>query len=110
MPTTAPTHADPAQMHSFAEFYPFYLSEHQNRTCRRLHFVGSSVGLVCLATLLATGNPWWLLLGLLLGYAFAWIGPCGFERNRPASSKPPPHSFMGPRVSYKDIWTGRIPF
>ena len=22
---------------SFAEFYPFYLSEHSNRTCRRLH-------------------------------------------------------------------------
>ena len=28
---------------SFAEFYPFYLSEHSNRTCRRLHFLGSSL-------------------------------------------------------------------
>ncbi|MCB1608905.1 MAG: DUF962 domain-containing protein, partial [Xanthomonadales bacterium] len=26
---------------SFAEFYPFYLGEHQNLTCRRLHFAGS---------------------------------------------------------------------
>ena len=25
---------------SFAEFYPFYLSEHSERTCRRLHFAG----------------------------------------------------------------------
>src|SRR5262245_44485763 len=25
---------------SFAEFYPFYLSEHSDRTCRRLHFAG----------------------------------------------------------------------
>ena len=25
---------------SFAEFYPFYLGEHQDRTCRRLHFAG----------------------------------------------------------------------
>ncbi len=33
---------------SFAAFYPFYLSGHNNRTCRRpLHFVGSSLGLVC---------------------------------------------------------------
>ena len=33
---------------SFAEFYPFYLSEHSNRTCRRLHFVGSTLALSCL--------------------------------------------------------------
>jgi hypothetical protein len=25
-----------------AELYPFYLGEHRNRTCRRLHFLGSS--------------------------------------------------------------------
>ena len=28
---------------TFAEFYPFYLSEHRNRTCRRLHFAGTSL-------------------------------------------------------------------
>ena len=32
---------------SFAEFYPFYLSEHSDRTCRRLHFAGSSLALAC---------------------------------------------------------------
>ena len=39
---------------SFREFYPFYLGEHQNRTCRRLHFAGSSLalGFVLLAVLL----------------------------------------------------------
>ena len=30
---------------TFREFYPFYLGEHANRTCRRLHFVGSCVAL-----------------------------------------------------------------
>jgi len=29
---------------SLKEFYPYYLSEHQNITCRRLHFVGTSLG------------------------------------------------------------------
>ena len=52
---------------SFAEFYPFYLGEHSNRTCRRLHFAGSSLSLLCLAALVATRNPWWLLAGLLSG-------------------------------------------
>ncbi len=110
MPTTTHPAQDPAQLHSFAEFYPFYLSEHNNRTCRRLHFVGSSLGLVCLGTALATGNAWWVLVGLLCGYAFAWVGHFGFEKNKPASFKRPLYSFMGDWVMYKDIWTGRIPF
>ena len=35
---------------TFREFYPFYLGEHQNPTCRRLHFVGSLVALAFNAT------------------------------------------------------------
>lgn len=94
----------------FAEFYPFYLSEHRDRTCRRLHFVGSSLGVICLVLLIATGNWWWLLAGLLSGYAFAWIGHFGFEKNRPASFKQPLYSFMGDWVMYFQIWTRKIPF
>ncbi|MFL6681228.1 MAG: Mpo1-like protein, partial [Burkholderiaceae bacterium] len=34
---------DIESLHSFAEFYPFYLNEHRNGTCRRLHFIGSTL-------------------------------------------------------------------
>ena len=95
---------------SFAEFYPFYLGEHQDRTCRRLHFVGSSVALVCLILLIFTGNLWWLLGAAVSGYAFAWVGHFGFEKNRPATFRHPIYSLMGDWVMYKDIWTGKIPF
>ena len=95
---------------SFAEFYPFYLGEHSNRTCRRLHFVGSTLSLSCIAMLIVTGQPIYLLAGLLCGYGFAWIGHFGFEKNKPASFKRPLYSFMGDWVMYKDIWTGRIAF
>lgn len=104
------TSTNPKALGSFAEFYPFYLSEHNNRTCRRLHFVGSTLALVCLGLMLATANLWWLLAGLLCGYGFAWVGHFGFEKNRPASFQRPLYSFMGDWVMYKDIWTGRIPF
>jgi len=104
------TTVDPRTLHTFAEFYPFYLKEHSNRTCRRLHFVGSSLALVCLVMLLVTLNPLWLLAGLLCGYGFAWLGHFGFEKNKPASFKRPLYSFMGDWVMYKDIWTGRIAF
>jgi hypothetical protein len=95
---------------SFAEFYPFYLSEHANRTCRRLHFVGTSLGLACLAAALATLTPWWLLAGLLIGYAFAWVGHFVFEKNRPATFSYPLWSFMGDWVMWSEILRGRIRF
>lgn len=95
---------------SFADFYPFYLNEHRNLTCRRLHFAGSTVALLCLVALAVTGNGWWLLAGLLSGYAFAWIGHFGFEKNRPATFRHPFYSLMGDWVMYADILRGRIKF
>jgi hypothetical protein len=109
MNTTASTATvDPKAFKTFAEFYPFYLGEHQNRTCRRLHFLGSTLSLACLAMLLATGQLRWLLVGLLLGYGCAWVGHFVFEKNKPASFSRPLYSFMGDWVMYKDLWTGRI--
>jgi len=100
--TTSAAHggADPQAFQRFADFYPFYLSEHSNRTCRRLHFVGSTLALACLTMLVATGKPQYLLYGLLCGYGFAWVGHFGFEKNRPASFKRPLYSFMGDWVMY----------
>jgi hypothetical protein len=102
--TQAPQHT------SFAEFYPFYLSEHSNRTCRRMHFVGSTLSLMCLAMLAVTGKPQYFLYGLLCGYCCAWIGHFVFEKNKPASFKRPLYSFMGDWVMYRDMWRGRVSF
>jgi hypothetical protein len=106
--TTMARSLDLKAVQSFAEFYPYYLTEHRNQTCRRLHFVGSSLSLGCLLMLLVSGNALWLLAGLLCGYGFAWIGHFGFEHNKPASFKRPLYSFMGDWVMYKDILTGKI--
>ena len=105
-----PTATDIQSIRTFAEFYPFYLGEHSNRTCRRLHFVGSTLALLCLAMLLANGRPQYLLYALLCGYGFAWVGHFMFEKNKPASFKRPMYSLMGDWVMYKDIWTGKIRF
>ena len=94
----------------FTDFYPFYLAEHSNRTCRRLHFVGTSLGLACFALAVATWNPWWLLAGLVTGYAFAWVGHYFFEHNRPATFTYPFYSFLGDWVMWKDMLSGRIKF
>lgn len=95
---------------SFGEFYPFYLSEHRNPTCRKLHFVGTSlvIGLLVLAAF--TANPWWLLAVPVAGYGFAWVGHFAFEKNRPATFTYPAWSFMGDWVMYWQLLTGKIPF
>lgn len=101
---------DPRSLHRFADFYPFYLSEHSDSRCRRLHFLGSSLGLLCLAAALWWRQPWFVLLGLVLGYACAWVGHFGFEHNRPASFKRPLYSFLGDWRMYADMWRGKVPF
>ena len=44
---------------------------------------------------LLSGNFWLLLLALVQGYAFAWVGHFFFEHNRPATFQYPRLSFMG---------------
>ena len=69
---------------TFREFYPFYLGEHRNAACRRLHVIGSALVLVALGAAIATRNPWLSLLMPLIGYGFAWVGHFAFEKNRQA--------------------------
>lgn len=109
-PPAEPARVDPRDLRSFAEFYPFYLGEHRNRACRRLHFLGSTLALVCLALLVATGQWRWLFIGLVCGYGCAWVGHFVFEKNKPASFSRPLYSFMGDWAMYRDIWLRRIPF
>src|SRR5262249_41432212 len=100
----------PGPYRTFRDFYPFYLSEHANRTNRRLHFVGTSASLALVIGAVLGRRPWLVLLALVVGYALAWIGHFRFEKNKPATVRYPPYSFMGDWVMWKDIVTRRIPF
>ena len=98
------------RFNSFAEFYPYYLEEHRNPTCRRLHYVGSLLVLVVLGYALLSGQWLWLLALPVIGYGFAWVGHFVFERNRPATFQYPLYSLMGDWVMLKDMLTGRLRF
>ena len=95
---------------TFAAFYPFYLSEHANRTCRWLHFVGTSLVLGSILAAIVSRNAWWFAAAPVAGYGFAWAGHFFFERNRPATFAHPLYSLIGDFAMYRDMLIGRIPF
>ncbi|WP_298624023.1 DUF962 domain-containing protein [uncultured Legionella sp.] len=92
---------------NFKEFYPFYLSQHRNPMCIRLHVMGTSLVIICLIIFLVTHNPYWLLLMPVLGYGFAWIGHYVFEKNKPATFKHPLYSLLADFVLFKQFFMGK---
>ena len=90
------------------KFYDFYLAEHQNMACRRLHFAGSSFGLLGLVNSVKSASPKPLLKGIAAGYACAWVGHFFFEKNKPASFKFPLKSFASDFRMYSDVLRGRL--
>ena len=95
--------------HSFEDFYIFYLGEHANRTCRRLHFIGTSIAAVLLCTAVVTQRWGLIAVAFLQGYAFAWIGHFFFEHNKPATFKHPWFSLLGDWRLWWDILSGKVP-
>ncbi len=101
---------NPQRFNSFAQFYPYYLGEHRNPACRRLHFIGTTLVIALLAYALGSGN-WLLLLAVpVAGYGFAWIGHFFFEKNRPATFQHPFYSLRGDFVMYRDMLRGKVSF
>lgn len=93
---------------SFETFWPFYLSQHRNRTCRNLHILGTSLGILWLGYCLFTAQYALIPISLVLGYGFSWIGHFGFEKNRPATFIYPKWSFMGDFRMMKLFFSGKL--
>lgn len=91
---------------SLSAFYPFYLTEHVNPTSRRLHVVGTTLVLVCLA-LGVLESARWFIAAPLVGYGFAWVGHFVFEKNRPATFKYPLYSLAGDLRLWFEVVTGQ---
>jgi hypothetical protein len=100
----------PSSYASFRDFYSFYLTEHSNRTSRRLHVIGSTLVLAVLIAVVVTQRWIWLWALPVLGYGFAWVGHYFFERNRPATFTYPMYSFIGDWVMWWQVVTGRLKF
>ncbi|MDB5020390.1 MAG: hypothetical protein JWQ28_1517 [Pedobacter sp.] len=95
---------------SLKEFYPFYLSEHQNFESRILHFIGSGLSLLLLLAALLFHNFWFFVAIPFVGYGFAWAGHLFFEKNKPATFKYPLYSLASDFLLFFDLLSGKQSF
>jgi len=95
-------------MRTFSEFWPFYLAEHSKSGTRALHFIGTTLLLICLCLALYHASIFFILYGVFCGYGFAWIGHFFVEKNRPATFQYPIYSLMGDFKMYGLMMTGRL--
>jgi len=92
----------------FNEFWPHYVDQHGRPLNRRLHFAGTTLGLLCLAGAALFGSAWLLPAGLVTAYGTAWIGHAFVEHNRPATFRHPVLSLLGDFRMYGLMWAGRM--
>jgi hypothetical protein len=93
---------------SFAEFWPFYVSQHLNPICRRWHFVATTNAILCTAALLVTWKWWLVPLALVSSYGSAWIGHFVFEKNKPAAFTWPIWSLIADCRMFGKMITGTM--
>jgi hypothetical protein len=94
---------------TFKEFYPFYLTQHADTTCRALHFVGTTLVMISFFAGLISGNWMFFALMPIAGYGFAWFGHFGFEKNKPAAFGNPFYSLASDFLMYWHILSGQLP-
>jgi hypothetical protein len=95
---------------SLKEFYPYYLTEHQNPTSRVLHFIGTGLVLVVLGVAIAMAQYIWLASIPVIGYGFAWVGHFFFEKNKPATFTYPFYSLASDFLLFFDLLRGKEKF
>lgn len=93
---------------TFREFYIFYLSEHSNKTCRLLHFIGTTLVFIFAILAVYLNKPILWIFVPLAGYGFAWVGHLIFEKNKPATFQYPLWSLASDFKMYFHILFGKI--
>lgn len=93
---------------TFEEFWPFYVSQHSNKTTRTLHFIGSTLALGAIAAAVVKRRPELLLGAPLAGYGFAWVSHFFVEQNKPATFTYPLWSLRGDACMWWQIAIGKM--
>ena len=94
---------------TFAEFWPVYVRAHSRPATQVIHCVGTLLGWMLLGGAFATRRWWWIVLALIVGYAFAWLAHLLVERNAPASFEHPLWSWWADQRMMLLTLIGKMP-
>jgi hypothetical protein len=100
--------AEDRKFNSYDEFFTFYLQQHSDPRNRRLHAIGTTLGIAVVVGAFVLGHPWYALLFFPIGYGFAWTGHFGLEKNKPATFGHPFWSFISDFRMLGLMFTGRL--
>jgi len=91
------------------EYYKHYLTLHQNKWCRRLHFLGQIVTLFCLCAMIGfkVSFATYLILPFIV-YPFAWTGHFLFEKNKPAAFSNPIKAKICDWLMFRDMMVRKL--
>ena len=93
------------KVETFAQFWRHYLLDHTQPGTRSLHFLGTGLSVAALVLGIVMLDPMIVILGMALGYAFAWSGHFLIEHNRPSMVAHPVWSFQCDVRMFR-LWLG----
>ena len=92
---------------TYPEFWLRYLRAHNRRATRAMHYAGSALALLCLASGLLLSWQF-LLVAPVIGYGFAWAAHLALEGNRPETFGHPLWSLVSDFRMLSLAITGRL--
>jgi hypothetical protein len=97
---------DSPEVEPFQEFWRCYLRDHARPGTRALHFVGNGVAVAALVLGIVMIDPIIPIVGIGIGYLFAWTGHLLIEHNQPSMLAHPIWSFICDVRMFR-LWLGR---
>jgi len=104
-------HRIPEQKYtSLKDYYPYYLTQHQNTANRVLHFIGTGLIGLCFITAMLFHLATFFFLMPIVGYLFPLAGHIFFEKNKPSPLKYSFFALLSNFVLFGDLIMGRQSF
>ena len=101
---------EPRKNITIKDFYPVYLTQHQNTANRILHFMGTGLLGLCFVTAMLFHNVVFFALMPVAAFGFSWIGHIVFEKNKPGKLQYLFFTLMSDFMLFGDLMMGRQPF
>ena len=95
------------QKKTLKECYPYYLTEHSDKTTKLFHFIGTALSIFFIIRLVITLEPINFVFALLSGYGFAWVSHFFVEKNKPATFTYPFYSLLSDYMMFWEILKGK---